>query len=116
MARVLGAGRIAIGATLILVPGSTSVWAGPAARSPGVALTTRAAGVRDLLVGWRTVQAATLGAPLRQHLVDGAVADAVDLAAVLVAWPHLPRLARLGIAAAAAGAVGLGCYLASVLD
>ncbi len=116
LARLLGLGRVAIGATLVLAPGVISAWAGPAARRPGIELITRAAGIRDLLVGWRVVQALGQGAPVRRHVVDGAVADAVDLGAVIAAWPHLPRLPRLALAGAGAGAVALGTWLASALD
>jgi hypothetical protein len=94
----------------------TGAWAGPTARQPGVTLITRAAGIRDLLIGWRTLQALAVGAPVRRLLIDGAVADAVDLGAVVLAWTGLPRRARVGIAAAAVNAVGLGVWLASALD
>ncbi|HSH23077.1 MAG TPA: hypothetical protein VK975_03350 [Acidimicrobiales bacterium] len=105
-----------MGATLVLAPSVTSVWAGPSARQPGVTLITRAAGIRDLVVGWRTLQAFAAGAPVRRPLIDGAVADAVDLGAVVLVWPRLPARARVAIAVAAASAVGLGVWLASVLD
>ena len=100
----------------MLAPGLARVWAGPSAHQPGVALITRAAGIRDLAIGVRTLQALAAGTSVRRLLVDGAVADAVDLGAVVVAWPHLPRVARLAIATAAAAAVALGAWLASVLD
>lgn len=116
LARLFAITRIAIGATLVLAPSVTSSWAGPPARRPGIQLITRAAGIRDLMVGWRTVQALDRRAPVRRLLVDGAVADAVDLGATVAAWSHLPRLARLGLLASGASAVAVGIWLASTLD
>lgn len=116
LARLLGVSRIAIGATLVLAPGVISAWAGPVARRPGIELITRSAGIRDLLIGWRTVQALDQRAPVRRHLLDAAVADAVDLGAVVAAWPHLPRLPRLALLGAGAGAAALGSWLAYALD
>ena len=107
---------MAIGAALVLAPGLARVFAGPSARQPGVALITRAAGIRDLAIGVRTLQALAGGTSVRRLLVDGAVADAVDLGAVALAWPHLPRVARLAIAAAASAATALGAWLATELD
>lgn len=116
LARLLGITRIAIGATLVLAPGLISAWAGPAGRRPGVELITRAAGIRDLIIGWRLVQALDQGDPVRRLLVDGTVADAVDLGAIVLAGRHLPRLPRLALAGAASGAVASGGWLASQLD
>lgn len=116
LARLLGITRIAIGATLVVAPGVTSAWIGPVARRPGVGLITRAAGVRDLILGVRLVQALDQGTPVRRLLVDGTVADAVDLGAVVLAWRHLPQLIRPAIAGTAAGAVATGAWLASQLD
>jgi nicotinate-nucleotide pyrophosphorylase len=105
-----------LGATLVAVPGVMRFLAGGTANEPGVQLITRAAGIRDLLVGWRTVQALGRGEPVATLLRDGAVADAVDLAATLAAFPHLRRFPRLAVVAAAGGATAVGWRLAQALD
>lgn len=116
LARLLGAGRIVLGATLVAAPGVMRFLAGGAATEPGVRLITRAAGIRDLLVGWRTVQALGGGKPVATLLRDGAVADGVDLVACLIAFRHLPRVPRLVTVAAASSATAVGWRLASALD
>lgn len=116
LARLLGAGRVTIGGTLLVAPGTASSWAGPAAVDPGVKMLTRAAGIRDLLLGVLLLRALDQGAPVRTLLQFGAVADGVDLVATLVTFRHLPRRTRLAAVGAAAGAVATGLTLAQALD
>jgi hypothetical protein len=116
LARLLGAGRVAIGGTLLVAPGTASSWAGPAAADPGAKMLTRAAGIRDLLLGVLLLRALDQGAPVRALLQCGAVADGVDLVATLTTFRHLPRRTRLTAVGAAAGAVLTGLTLAQSLD
>ncbi len=105
-----------LGATLVAAPGVMRLLAGGAATAPGIRLITRAAGIRDLLVGWRTVQALGRGELVATLLRDGAVADGVDLVACLIAFRHLPRVPRLITVAAASSATAVGWRLAPALD
>ncbi|MGI9119563.1 MAG: hypothetical protein ACR2G7_05485 [Acidimicrobiales bacterium] len=116
LARLLAVGRVVVGSTLVVVPGMATGLVGPPGAEPAVKVLTRAAGIRDLLLGWRTVQALDADRPVRALLHDGAMADAVDLGAVLVAWGHLPHRARLMVLTAATGAVAMGWRLAQLLD
>ena len=120
LARLIAAGRIAIGAGLVLAPRlSTRPWIGADAGRPGAKVLARAMGSRDLVIG--AIALHTLGnaqvAPRWQKA--GAAVDAVDLAATLAARRELPRggvalvvaMATCGIAGqvwAAAGLAGAG--------
>jgi len=92
VARLIAAGRIAIGAGLVLAPRlSTRPWIGEDAGRPGAKVLARAMGARDLVIG--AIALHTLGnaqvAPRWQKA--GAAVDAVDLAATLAARRELPR-------------------------
>ncbi len=116
LARLLGAGRVAIGGSLLVAPGAAASWAGPGATDPGVKMLTRAAGVRDLLLGVLLLRALDQGAPVRTLLQCGAVADGVDLVATLTTFRHLPHRTRLAAVGAAAAAVLTGWTLSQSLD
>lgn len=116
LARLLGAGRIAIGGTLLVAPGAATSWAGPAAADPGAKMLTRAAGIRDLLLGALLLRALEQGAPVRTLLQCGVVADGVDLVATLATFRTLPRRTRLAAVLAASGAVATGWTLSLALD
>ncbi len=116
LARLLGASRVAVGGSLLVVPGAAASWAGPAAAEPGVKMLARAAGIRDLLLGVLLLRALDQGAPVRTLLQCGAVADGVDLVATLATFRHLPRRTRLAAVGAAAGAVLTGWTLSQSLE
>jgi hypothetical protein len=109
----MAAGRMALGAGLVVAPGLTGrIWFGrdggaPAARALAVAM-----GARDLALGAGTAHAAETGAPIRPWLVASMVGDAADL---LVTQRHravVPWPARVGVSVLAAGAVAAGAWLA----
>jgi hypothetical protein len=108
VARVLAAGRIAIGAGLLAAPRlSLGMWLGRDAAAPAVAPVGRALGVREVVLGamaLHTIDRPQVGARWLRAL---AVCDGVDLAATVSARGALPAHGRALIAAmAAAGAAG----------
>ncbi|MGH9183596.1 MAG: hypothetical protein ACRDZ9_07290 [Acidimicrobiales bacterium] len=111
LARLLATGRVAVGGLVLLVPGATAGWVGPVAREPGARALARALGVRDLLLGVLTLRALDREAPVGALVRAGVAADAVDLAATVLSYRHLPRRSRVAVAAASAGAVALGWRL-----
>lgn len=108
VARVLAAGRIAIGAGLLAAPRLTlGMWLGRDAASRAVAPLGRALGVREVVLGAMLLH--TLGRPevAVRWLRTLATCDAVDLAATVAARGALPAPGRVLIAAlASAGAAG----------
>ena len=108
VARVLAAGRIAIGAGLVVAPRLTlATWIGRAAAGRATAPVGRALGVREIVLGGMALH--TLDHPQVgvRWLRTLAACDASDLVATLVARRALPAPARLFVGAlAATGAVG----------
>jgi hypothetical protein len=106
LARLIAAGRVAIGLGLVAVPGLFSrVVGGVEPREDAVAL-ARIAGARDLGMGVGALLAARGGATpeLRRWVAASAFADAVDAVAIARSrsFPLLPRLAAVSAGAAAA--------------
>ena len=106
VARVLAAGRIAIGAGLLVAPRlSLGMWIGRDAASRAVAPAGRALGVREVLLGamlLHTLDRPQVGSRWLRML---AVCEGVDLAATLMAGRALPAGGRaLVVAMAGAGA------------
>jgi hypothetical protein len=116
-ARVYGAGRVAIGAALVVAPRLLGrIWLGAPAATPAGAVAMRALGARDVVLGGIAVH--TLDhpdvAPRWQRTC--AAVDAVDLAATVAARRSLPSLgSALVIGIAAAGAV-TGAWLGGALS
>jgi len=112
LVRALAIGRIAVGASLVVAPGTAGTrWIGDAARRPEVKVVARAFGVRDLAFGIGTLQALDTDAPARSWVTLGMVSDLVDLAATTVALRALGARRALPIMLVAAGATAAG-YLA----
>ena len=113
----IAAGRIAIGAALVLVPGRVATrWIGPSGGEPGARLLTVATGARDLAVGAGTALALRNGRPARPWVLAGAFADAADLAATVRFRHALPRPAAAGVAALTVAGVAGSLLAASRLD
>jgi hypothetical protein len=105
LARVLAAGRIAIGAALLAAPRlSLAMWIGREAAARAVAPVGRALGVREVVLGAMLLH--TIDRPLAgpRWLRTVAICDAVDLVATMAAGRALPSYARPLIAAMAAPA------------
>ena len=117
VARLIAAGRIAIGAGLLIAPRlATRPWIGKDAARPGTRVIARAMGARDLVIG--AIALHTLGHPQvgPRWQKAGAAVDGVDLAATLAARRELPRggvalvvtMATIGVSGQLWAAAGLG--------
>lgn len=116
-ARLVACGRIAIGVGLTTLPGVAGRgWFGAEASRPATKAAIRALGVRDALMGVGTLRALERGDEVRPWIIGGGIADAVDAAATLLAWRHLPRRKRLVAFAVAAGAAASAVVLADQVD
>jgi hypothetical protein len=116
-ARLLGAGRAALGAAILLAPEAvTSRWLGDAnAAHPAVRYLSRSLGARDMALGLlvlSTVEDPRFGPQLQAAC---AMADSVDVLATLATRSHLPKLGTVGTVAVAGGAAVAGVYLSRAL-
>jgi hypothetical protein len=118
VARIMAAGRVAIGTALLLAPGLVAgSWTGADGRRPGAKVLGRAVGIRDLVLGLGTLAALERGDERAATWVQaGAMADAADAAATMLAFKHLPRLSGLGVLALAGGAAATGFVASANLD
>jgi hypothetical protein len=118
VARILAAGRVAIGAGLLVAPAAvTKGWAGAPGVAAGGRLLGRSIGVRDLALGVGVLTSLERGEPqARAWVRAAALADVGDALATLVAYRHLPPRSRFGVLALAAGAAVAGFVAADHLD
>jgi hypothetical protein len=110
LVRTLNAARVVVGATLILLPGTSAErWIGRSAHDPTVKVMVRALGARDLALGAGTMQALANGEPARGWTLAGAASDLTDAAATLLAFRRIGarRAIPLLAFATAAGLAGL---------
>jgi hypothetical protein len=115
-ARAVGAGRVLVGAALMLAPQRAGqAWIGDDARRPGVQAIFRALGIRDLILGALTLHVAAKPGVGRRTVATCAVADAVDFGATLAVRDHIPARAAAGTLAVAGGAAVAGAVLAAAL-
>ena len=107
IARVLAAGRIAIGAGLLAAPRlSLGMWIGRDAGRTSAPV-GRALGIREVVLGAMALHTLDRPQVARRWLRTLALCDAVDLAATLAARPALPSYGRaLIVAMASAGTAG----------
>lgn len=118
LARIGAAGRVAIGAALLVAPQAvTKGWVGADASRPGAKLLGRSLGARDLVLGLGVLSALGRGDPQAKDWIRAsAVADTVDAAATAVALRHLPKRSALGVLVLATGAAVTGFVAAENLD
>ena len=115
--RMLSAGRIAVGSALLAAPRPAARgWIGEGADAPGVTVLTRALGIRDLVLGAGTLRALGSGDPVRSWAQLGAVCDAVDLAATVLAVRHVGLRRALPVMVVAGGAAAAGWTAADRVD
>ncbi len=118
VARITAAGRVAIGAALLVAPQAvTKGWVGAPGTEPGGRLLGRSIGVRDLALGLGVIGALERGDPrARDWVRAAAVADVGDAVATALAYRHLPRRSRFAILVLAGGAAVAGFVAADNLD
>jgi hypothetical protein len=106
-------GRQAVGAAFVLAPGIFGrTWIADDARRRPVKVLARAFGARDLALGLGVVIALDRGAPVRGWIEAGALSDAIDTCASLLAGSSIPPAIRWPCVALGAGSAALGAYLA----
>lgn len=113
LAQLIAAGRIAVGATLLLAPTVvTRRWVG---EREGEHLGTRvmAAGLggRDIVVGAGVLAALRSGEGARLWLIGSAAADVIDLVSTVRHAGELPASAVAGTVAVAGGAAVAGAWV-----
>ena len=102
----LSAGRIALGATLIVKPQLvTGMWLGRDGQRPAIAVLGRGFGARDAVLGAGTLAGDARGQGLRPWVYAGLLADAADLLATHFGRDHLPKASARLIYALAGGAL-----------
>jgi hypothetical protein len=116
VARLINAGRIAVGGALVLAPRRTARgWIGPDADAPGTTVVARALGVRDAVlggIGLHTIDNPQVGPRWQRTL---ALCDGVDLAATLAVRRRLPRAGVALVVVLAGAAVGAQLWAAGQL-
>jgi hypothetical protein len=109
--------RMAVGAAFVLAPGLAGrLWIGDDARRGAVKVVARAFGARDLAIGLGVVIALDRGTPVRGWLEAGALSDALDFTASLLAGDSIPSGLRRFALALGGGSAALGVALARALD
>ena len=107
LARLVAAGRIALGAGLVLAPERfTRGWLGPDSGRAGTAVAARGLGARDVALGAGALVARE---PALKAWVAGAVAaDLADFLSTVTAPRPVPLSGRIGVGALALGGAVLG--------
>lgn len=117
LARTLAAGRIAIGGSLLALPGLAGrTWVGGVASDGAAKVFIRAFGIRELALGAGTLGALDSGAPPRSWLLWGATCDVADAAITLVAWRHIGWRRAVPVLAFATAATAVGVVAAENID
>ena len=109
--------RIGVGAAFVLLPGIAGrMWIGSDAARRPVKVLARAFGVRDLAIGLGIVIALDRGTPVRGWIEAGALSDAVDTCASLLAGGSIHPAIRLPVIAIGASSTAAGAQLANEFD
>ena len=109
--------RIGVGAAFVLLPGIAGrMWIGPDAARRPVKVLARAFGVRDLAIGLGVVIALDRGAPVRGWIEAGALSDAIDTCASLLAGSSIHPAIRWPAIAVGATSLAAGAELANQFD
>ena len=118
IARISAAGRVAIGAALLVAPAAvTRGWTGSDGATTGGRLLGRSLGARDLVLGIGVLRGLERGDTGARHWVKAAaMCDAVDAVATAASLRHLPRRSATAVVALAAGAAVAGFVAADNLD
>src|SRR6056297_1881126 len=117
IARILAAGRVAIGLSLLVAPGAVGRgWLGDVAGDRRVRMALRGLGARDLALGAGTLHALDQGVPARSWVALAALGDAADAVGATLAWPALGSRRVVMTLLTACPAAVLGAVAASELD
>lgn len=117
LARILAGARISFGATALVAPALPGwLFSGPDARLATNRALGRAMGGRDLALGLGAVLAMSHHAPARGWIEAGALADASDVLATVLAWRELPRWGRLVIVVLAGAGTVAGVVTARATE
>ena len=117
LARVLAAGRIAIGAALLCAPRlALGMWIGREAATGAAAAPARALGIREVVLGSMALHAPDIPRGGPDLLRALALCDAVDLLTTVAARRSLPGRAAAFIVALAATAAAAQLWVAAQLD
>ena len=117
LARVHGAGRLAVGLFYVAAPGTAArAWIGADGDRESVGVLARAFGARDGAIGLGVLRAIGAGHGARPWVRAGVAADAADLVATLRARDSLPALQVFGVALIAGGSVAVGLWLDRAVD
>jgi hypothetical protein len=109
--------RIAVGAAFVLFPGIAGrMWIGSDAARRPVKVLARAFGVRDLAIGLGVVIALDRGTPVRGWIEAGALSDAIDTSASLLAGSSIHPAIRWPAIAIGATSAAAGAQLAPEFD
>jgi hypothetical protein len=109
--------RMALGAAALLVPTVAGrAWIGPGASGKDRAVTLRALGGRDVVLGAGALLGAAERDELRRWVALGATSDAVDTIATAVGFGALPKRRRWLVLAASAASASAGLLAAAGLS
>ena len=92
------------------------MWIGPDAARRPVKVLARAFGVRDLAIGLGVVIALDRGTPVRGWIEAGALSDAIDTCASILAGSSIHPAVRLPAIAVGATSLAAGAQLANEFD
>jgi hypothetical protein len=116
LARVYGAGRVVLGAALLVLPRPLgSIWLGRAGATPAGSVALRALGARDLVLGMIALHTIDHPEVAPRWQRTCAAVDAVDLAATAAARPALPRAGSALVMGIAGAGAAMGAYLGEAL-
>jgi len=116
LALAVAALRVGLGLGAFAVPDvACRPWVGSNGEGPGRKVLARALGGRDVALGLGALVAARRGAPVRGWVEAAALADGGDVAATLASWSALPKVGRVLVLGAAAGAAAAGAVAARSL-
>lgn len=117
LARVLAAGRVAIGLGLLVAPRlSLSMWIGRDAAAGPMSAPARALGIREVVLGGLALHVVDRPRVAARMLRALAVCDGVDLLATLAVRRSLSPVAVAAIGAMALPAAGGQLWAAAQLD
>ena len=116
VARVYGAGRVAVGAALLIAPRALGrVWLGRPADTPAGAVSMRALGLRDAVLGGMALHTVDHPEVAPRWQRTCAAVDALDLFATAAARDALPRVGSALVMGMAAAGAAVGGWLGQAL-